>query len=392
MSTDNKQSTTDIGRQHPIKITYLVDFFRTVHAGTEKQLGHLLTQLPGLGFEVQLISLQDSPFIKSEVRYTFPNVSIMSLGAESDISRSLRIIPKLFRELRASTPDIVHTFFPTSNSLGAILARAAGVKTVITSRRDMGFNLTWRDVAALRFANFFVACIVANCEAVCQKTIILEHVPAQKVCVIYNGINLNGSYKGRSATGKKSPVVGIVANLNRPVKRVDLFIKAAAKIHRRFPDVAFWILGDGELREELEKEATDLGLKSSIVFWGRQTDVRSYISQMDIGVICSDSEGFSNAIMEYMEVGLPVIATSSGGNPELVRDGENGLLVPPDSEASLSKAMLALLLDPTLAREMGIVSRKTIESGFSVAGMVEKTRGLYARYSEPHKKSLPNRI
>jgi glycosyltransferase involved in cell wall biosynthesis len=384
MSTDYKRPTAAHQCKRPIKITYLVDFFRTVHAGTEKQLAFLLTHLPRSGYDIQLISLQDSSFLRSEARSVFPDISIVSLGARADISKSLKTIPRLFRELRKARPDIVHAFFPASNGLGVILAKAAGVRTVIGSRRDMGFNLTWKDLAAMRIADRLVACIVSNSDAVRKKAICLEKVPASKIRLIYNGINLNGGYRKRVFPVEKAPVIGIVANLNRSVKRVDLFIKAAARVNRRYPEATFWIFGDGELRRDLEKLAADLKVKNSVVFWGRQGNVRRYMNEMDIGVICSDSEGFSNAIMEYMEAGLPVIATDTGGNPELVRHGVTGLLVAPNDEESLADAMINLIADPGRISGLGYAGRKAVENGYAVADMVEKTRQLYWCCSQNH--------
>jgi glycosyltransferase involved in cell wall biosynthesis len=162
---------------------------------------------------------------------------------------------------------------------------------------------------------------------------------------------------------------------------VDLFLKAAARVIPILPEARFWVVGDGELRGELERLVGDLALGEKAMFWGRRNDVRKLLSEMAVGVICSDSEGLSNAIMEYMEAGLPVVATSVGGNPELVRHGVTGLLVPPDQEKLLAQAMQTLLADPNRAVEMGAAGRKAIENGFSVSGMVEKTRELYACHS-----------
>ena len=335
MRTGNRQRTTDSPEHRPIKITYLVDFLRTIQAGTEKQLGYLLKELPKAGYKVQLISLQDSPFLKNEASLAFPGVSIISLGADSDISKSPLAMIRLFRKLHAVQPDIVHSFFPTSNSIGAITAKLAGAGSVITSRRDMGFNLTGTNIGLLKAAGRFVAGIVANCEAVRKKTAALENIPEAKIRVIYNGINLNGSVDCEIGPERMLPIVGIVANLNRPVKRVDLFLRAAAIVHQILPETRFWVIGDGEQRESLERLAGDLDLGKKVVFWGRRGDVRRLLDEMAVGVICSESEGLSNAIMEYMEAGLPVIATSVGGNPELVRHGVTGLLVQSDKEEAL---------------------------------------------------------
>jgi len=286
MSMDNKPRMTGAERQLPIKITYLVDFFRTLNAGTERQLGHLLTGLPSDQYSIQLISLQNSRFIEQEAPRIFRNVSIKSLGAESDISNSPNAILRLYLELRRFKPQIVHTVFPTSNSIGVIIAKLAGSDIVITSRRDMGYNLEQRDILKLRIANRFVDAVVSNSLAVRDRTVAIEKVPNSKIKVIYNGIGLNGLPVRSPETGVETAVVGIVANLNRQVKRVDLFIEAAAKVHAQKPNTVFWIIGDGYLRPDYELIADKYGISNNVHFLGRRKDVTRLLPQMDVGVIC----------------------------------------------------------------------------------------------------------
>jgi glycosyltransferase involved in cell wall biosynthesis len=360
-----------------IKISYVVDFFRTLNGGTEKQLGYLLTHLPKSGCSVQLLSFQDSPFLKEEAQNLFPGVAISSLGASSDISKSPTSLMRLFMMLRRSRPDLIHTFFPTSNSLGVLIARLAGVRKVVSSRRDMGFNLTKKDVRLLKIANRFVSCIVANSEAVQNRTIAREGVDRSKTRVIYNGVSLDSFGDSLTSRHDNEQIVGIVANLNRPVKRVDLFIRAAGLVSQNHSRVKFWVIGDGYLRDELERLARDLGVNSHMNFLGRRNDVGNLLRQMTIGVICSDSESLSNATMEYMAAGLPVVATDVGGNPELVEHGKTGLTVKPDDPYALSKEICELLDDHERAVKMGEAGRRTLQKRFSIEKMIGETRNIY---------------
>jgi L-malate glycosyltransferase len=360
-----------------IKLTYLVDFFRTLNAGTERQLGYLLNHLPEAGYAVELISLQDSPFLKREVPGLFPGVQIYSLGATSDISKSLPALVDLYLILRRSRPDIVHTFFPASNSFGVLIARLARIRRIISSRRDMGYHLTRKDIRLLKASNLLVNVVVANSHAVQERTIQLEGIRREKTRVIHNGISLDDFKPTSGKKDDKHPVVGIVANLNRPVKRVDLFIKAAALVHEALPDITFWIVGDGYLRPDLEQLSSGLGLNSNLLFLGRRDDVRELLKQISIGVICSDSEGLSNAIMEYMAAGLPVVATDVGGNPELVEDGKTGLLIRPGEAQDLTDALITCLAEGALARQMGLSGRQRLCAGFSVERMLGQTVQLY---------------
>ena len=363
----------------PMKILYLVDFLRTIQAGTEKQLGHLLTRLPKQGHTVGLASLQHSPFLSGEAQALFPDVAFTTLGAHSDISRSPVSVARLWRHLLSFRPDIVHTFFPTSNSIGAILARLSGVRTVITSRRDMGFNLGWKDILLLKAADRLVDGIIANSHAVKALVSDQEGVPKSRIHVVHNGIDIPMSRERPVAA--TPPIVGIVANLNRPVKRVEVFIRAAARVSRDFPDTRFWIVGEGYLRPSLESLAHESGLGGAVLFLGRRKEVEALLHHFTVGVICSDSEGLSNAIMEYMAAGIPSVATDTGGNPELIRHGRTGYLVPPGDHKALAAALSSLLAFPEQANAIGMTARVDASQQFSVAGMVNQTVRIYSASS-----------
>jgi glycosyltransferase involved in cell wall biosynthesis len=359
------------------KIVFLVDFLRTINAGTENQLSHLLRQLPELGYSVILISLQDSLFLENEAEFLFPDVTIFSLGAQSDMSKSLPSLFRLFKLLRNEKPDIVQTYFPTSNSIGIVLARMAGVKKTFSSRRDMGFNLTSIDIFQYRIANMFVTAVIANSNAVRKRAIQLEKIKPEKIHVIYNGLAMDAFEKNDRKLDDKEFIVVIVANLNREVKRVDLFVKACAIVHRQIPDVKFQVIGDGPLRKSLETLAKKIGLQSSIEFLGRRDDVPELLKKVSIGVISSDSEGLSNAIMEYMARGIPVVATNVGGNPELVLDGKTGLIVPPNDELAMAEAILKINQAPENVECMGMAGSKFIKDTFSIHTMIGKTDQIY---------------
>ncbi|MCD4675636.1 MAG: glycosyltransferase, partial [Desulfobacula sp.] len=258
----------------------MVDFFRTINAGTENQLSHLLSELPSSGFSVQLISLQDSPFLKNEAQKLFPDVEIISLGAQSDISRSIGSLIRLFFLLFKRRPTIVHTFFPTSNSIGIIIAFFTSNRSLFSSRRDLGYNLSKKDIFLLRMANLFVSSIIVNAKAVKTRTVEIEKVIPEKIKVIYNGIALKNNIKKQNLSMEEINV-GIVANLNRTVKRIDVFINAAVTVVRSYPQVKFKIIGDGHLRNSLEQQVDTLDLNSRIEFLGRRKDVDNRVASIN---------------------------------------------------------------------------------------------------------------
>jgi glycosyltransferase involved in cell wall biosynthesis len=173
--------------------------------------------------------------------------------------------------------------------------------------------------------------------------------------------------------------IGIVGNMTRPVKRTDLFIRAAAIVHRQYPDVNWHIIGDGSLRPELETLSDELGVSSQIAFVGRIEDVTGYLGKLQVGVICSDSEGLSNAILEYMFRGVATVATEVGGNTELVEDGETGLTVPPDNADALAAALIRLIEQPESRQTMARAARDRVEQGYSWERCLADHYQIYSR-------------
>ena len=173
------------------------------------------------------------------------------------------------------------------------------------------------------------------------------------------------------------PLVGIVANLNRPVKRVEDFIRAASLVSREIPQATFVVVGDGHLRTKLESLANSVGLCDKIRFTGRVDNPLEIISTFQIGVITSETEGFCNAIMEYMACSIPVVATDVGGNPELIEDGVNGVLIPVGDYQELAKRLIEMISNRSLATSLGTSGYKSIRSRFSIEDMIVKYEKYY---------------
>jgi L-malate glycosyltransferase len=176
--------------------------------------------------------------------------------------------------------------------------------------------------------------------------------------VIYNGVDVN-QYRFLEHV-ETDIAVGLVGTIDRPVKRADLFLRAAAQVSAQHPAVTWHLVGDGDLRHGCEALATDLGLRGRTVFAGSVADVPTYLQKIAIGVICSDSEGFSNAVLEYMLSGCAVVATAVGGNLEAVQNGRTGLLVPAGDEVALARGISCLIEETAfrlaLAREARVVA------------------------------------
>jgi glycosyltransferase involved in cell wall biosynthesis len=176
-----------------------------------------------------------------------------------------------------------------------------------------------------------------------------------------------------------SPVAVLVANMRHEVKRQEDFLAALAHVRRAVPEVKAFLVGEGTRREELERMAHQLGLGEAIHFLGSRGDVAAILARGTFGVLCSRQEGLSNAVMEGMAAGLPMVVTDAGGNAELVKDGERGYVVPPQQPEALAQAMLRVLADPERARRMGAAARRFVEQELTLQQMIDAHDRLYRR-------------
>jgi len=177
-----------------------------------------------------------------------------------------------------------------------------------------------------------------------------------------------------------APLIGVVGRLVR-TKGLEFFFEAAADVAARFPSVRFLIVGescmDPSYRLELEQRARNLNLTGRIIFTGQRSDVPQIMREIDISVLPSLTESFSNTLLESMANGLPVVATNVGGNPEIVSDGVNGILVAPRDPAALSRSMVELIQQPELARRLGKAAREKVVRNYSLNHLLRRTEDLY---------------
>jgi len=173
-----------------------------------------------------------------------------------------------------------------------------------------------------------------------------------------------------------APVVGNVAAL-APHKGQKHLIAAAKLVVRDVPDARFLIVGEGELKDQLERQIKHLALERHVFLTGFRADALRLMKSFDIFAMSSVTEGLGSAVLEAMACGLPIVSTRAGGLPEVVADGETGLLVPPHDEPALAQAIVALLGDAALRASMGAAGRLRVVDAFSIETMVAKTLDVY---------------
>jgi glycosyltransferase involved in cell wall biosynthesis len=357
----------------PVNILYMIDSLD--HGGTERQLVELIRNIDRSRFRPHLCTLKASNRLYDELDVPKILLDFVSFHHPSIFGNLLR----LSGFVRKNRIQIIQTFFQDPFLLAAMVKPFHRVK-LVGSFRDLGFWRTPAETRKMHLAYPFFSGFIANSQAVKDHFVKTDGLKPDRIEVIYNGFDFDGIPDDQPC--KKAddpPVVGIVANLCRPVKRVHDFIHAAALVRKEAPRTRFVVVGDGYLRKELETLADSLGLGCSIRFTGRINNPLDVIRMFDIGVITSETEGFCNAIVEYMACGVTVVATNAGGNPELVEEGENGFLIPVGHAEILSERIVALLADKAFRSRIGEHNREKIRRDFSWPAALELQSRCYER-------------
>jgi glycosyltransferase involved in cell wall biosynthesis len=298
-----------------------------------------------------------------------------------------RSVAWLFRILRDLRPDILHAYLPSANVVGPIAARLARVPRVIVSKRSLAdykerFPLL-RSTESL--GNRLADAILVNSDAVRRDIERTERHWGGKFRKIHNGVAPIEPWTPEEVLGFRrregippGAVVALCVSNFYPYKGHADLVEAAARVVPAFPDVLFLLAGrDSGTMEDTGRRVRERGLRASFRFLGSRTDVPDLLRASDLFVHPSREEGFSNAILEAMAAGLPVVACDVGGNPEAVVDGATGRLVPARSPERLAGAMGELIGDPARRAAFGREGRKRAEKEFSLERMVAAMEALY---------------
>lgn len=341
----------------PVKILYAID--NLLRGGTELQLIGLIERLNPEEYTPYLLTLRPS-----DTALTPANCKHLAWNVPSLFSwAGFVALLKLIRFLRAEKISIVQTFFQDSTLFAGAAAYLARVPVRIACFRDLGFWHNDTQAKLLKQVYKRMTGFICNADIVREHFIKLFELDPAKLHVLRNGIDVSALPYVDHAN--RCTEVGIVGNMTRHVKRTDLFIKAAGIVAQKHPDITWHIIGDGHMRGELEELAKERNVFEKIHFAGRVSNVAGYLEKLDIGIICSDSEGLSNALLEYMFKGVVSVVTAVGGNPELIEHEQNGLLIPPDNEQALANAITRLIEDAPLKNKLALAARQKADSEYS---------------------------
>ncbi len=349
-------------------IAIFVDCFQP--GGTQRQMIALLERLDRRRFRVYPVCFHRTGAWFNRVAGLDEPVAVFPIYGFRRPA-TVRQLFAFMRWCRANEIAVLHTCDVYSNIFGLPGGALATVPVRIGSRRGLIETPGLQRVQ--RYAYTAAHRVVANSQAGAAR-LRLEGVPAAKIEVIHNGIDLASFAACRYPAHPRRIVT--VACL-REEKRIDVLIAAAPTVLAKYPDAEFWIIGDGSCREELLTLTRDLGVSARFRFLGHREDVAALLSEAHLFVLPSRSEAFPNAVTEAMAAGLPVVATAVGGIPELVTDGQTGRLVPTGDPMALARALLELLDQPMRAAEFGRAGRHRIEQIYSFDRMVDAFSTLY---------------
>jgi len=262
--------------------------------------------------------------------------------------------------------QVAHSFDFYTNLTLIPAAKFARVPVVIGSHRQLGDLMTPAQFRAQAAAFRWCDAVVCNSQAAADRLIAAGLSP-QKIAIIGNALPAAAFSAAPAALPKRPGVarVGMVARMNHRYKNHSGFLRIAAQIHQRIPSAEFLLIGDGPLRQDLEREAASLGLGASAIFLGDRQDMPAVLASLDLAILTSDSESLSNVILEAMAAGLPVVAYSVGGNSELLSH-QRGALIPAGNETSFADAVERLLADSALLQQLGRNALQFAQENFSL--------------------------
>jgi len=361
--------------KRPIRVCFLID--RLSRAGTETQLLALIRTFDRSRVEPYLVLLDGDDDTSRELEPA--DCPVLRLGVRSFFGpRAVRAALKLMRFLRYQQIDILQAYFLDSVYFGTPIARLAGVRRIIRVRNNAGYWVTRKHRLLGKIYSRLCEVTLTNSEQG-RKALLAEGVAAGRLAVLENGVDVE-----RFAGGKPPNIagpnvrIGALANL-RPVKNLDLLIRAAGRLAINHPGFVVEIAGEGEQRPELERLIANQNCRERISLLGAVSDVPAFLASLEIAVLCSRSEGMSNAVLEYMAAGRAIVATRVGANDRLIQHEVDGLLIPPGDEAALADALERLLNDPALAARLGAAARRRAVESFSRTAMCRRFEDFYAR-------------
>lgn len=365
---------------HVIKVTRI--------SGAERHLLFLLDGLRQRGLDARLIILveRDEPMREMVAAAKARGIPVQSILIGRDYD--LPLLWRLRRALRHIKPDIVHTHLIHADLYGCVSAKLAGVGAVVSSRHlddAFRYRARWRRVNRRLWR--MIDAGIAISAAMKQFALTIEAAPTPKVSVVLYGMDFKWlsdeaidaarlRLRAELKMAADAQLLGMACRLVEQ-KGIPYALEAMRRIRSDFPRAHLVIAGDGEQASELRRLASRLGISDRVHWLGWRADAADLMAALDVFLLPSLREGFGLVLLEAMSRRLPIVASHVGAIPEIVIDGETGILVEPRNVDELEKAMTRLLNDRALRKYMGLLGAARLEEHFSVERMVDGTVAVY---------------
>lgn len=358
---------------------------KVLHLITSLELGGaqsgLLLGLPRFEndeYEHILCSITDRMNMAEE----FENVGVKTMSLQLHNKTDFMVVWRLRKLLKEVKPDVLHTYLLHGNLLGRVVGSLTGLPVIISSERTIGQARRWGRILT-RLTNPLAQAVEVNSSAGKLSVIKDLGVPESKVRIIRSGFDLNSITCQNVETNIRNELglnedtrVILMAGRLRPVKGIDYGIRAFTKLVEDVPNAHLIIAGDGEERENLEGLARSLSVHEKSTFLGVRSDLPGLLRESDAFLLPSLNEGFPRVAVEALAIGCPVVATNVGGTPEIVIDGQTGILVESKNSGQMADGLSNLLNDRALTRGL-VESGKKLAGEFAIERYVDSLNGLY---------------
>ena len=317
--------------------------------------------------------------------------ALPSLVRRLSFKNDLLAFINIYRLIKRIRPHIVHTHTSKAGLLGRLASFLARVPIIIHTPHGHVFHsyygpvMTKVFVFAEKILSFMTDKITALTNRERDEHLEEGIASIEKYVVIHSGVMLDrlmnmsvdaGAVRGKFGIAQDSNVIGVVGRLV-PIKGHKYLVSAAKRIIKEFRNTVFVFVGDGYLSSRLERQAESVGVRKNIIFTGWRKDAVEILDLFDILVLPSLNEGMGKVLVEGMALGKPIIASNVGGIIDLVRNGENGILVPPGDSDALGEAILQLLKDKNLSEKLGKNGKAMVYPEFDASVMVKQIDDLY---------------
>ena len=346
--------------------------------GGQSHVLHTVLGLRAIGHRAVLVAHPDGELL----RRMSEGLDLIPLAPRGEID--LAAAWRLSRVVKRLTPDVIHAHDPHAVAMAstALSIVSLSPKPPLVASRRLASHMARNSFS--RWKHSQIDCFIAS-SFVIRDRLVAEGIPRSKVAVVNEGMDVERIVRMQAANvhaafylPTHAPVVGNVAALV-PHKGHHHLIDAAALVVREVPDARFVIVGDGELREALERHIRDKHLERHVFLAGFRTDALELTKGFDLFAVSSVAEGTGVALLDAMAASKAAVATSTGAIPEMVVDGETGFLVPPHDHAAMAERLVVLLKDPPLRARMGEAALQHARERFTVERMVEETAAVYER-------------